>query len=68
MSENYVEIRTFKRMYDGKIALDGVIWSTNFEKAIEIKNDETGNKVHSIKIGDMHYYPIAFQPQRKKTN
>jgi hypothetical protein len=37
------------------------------EKAIEIKNELTGNKVHSINLDGVYYYPSAiFNPKKHK--
>lgn len=56
---------TFKRLEDGRIIVDGLIWGINPEKAIEIKNELTGNKVHSIKMDDVYYYPYAIYNAKK---
>jgi hypothetical protein len=63
---DYIEVKTFKRLSDDKVSCEGLIWSTDWEKAMPFKNDETGRLVHSIKIGETYYYPIAFDNRKKK--
>jgi|LauGreDrversion4_2_1035121.scaffolds.fasta_scaffold186640_4 hypothetical protein len=58
---------TMKRLEDGRIILDNLVWSMDPEKAIEIKNELTGNKVHSINLDGVYYYPSAiFNPKKHK--
>ena len=54
-----MELKTFKRLSNGTILLEGVIWGTDPEKAIQIVNNDTGFKAHSIAIEDNYYYPYA---------
>ena len=58
---------TMKKLEDGRIILDNLVWSMDPEKAIEIKNELTGNKVHSINLDGVYYYPSAiFNPKKHK--
>jgi hypothetical protein len=58
---------TMKKLEDGRIILDNLVWSMDPEKAIEIKNELTGNKVHSISLDGVYYYPSAiFNPKKHK--
>jgi hypothetical protein len=58
---------TMKKLEDGRIILDNLVWSMDSEKAIEIKNELTGNKVHSINLDGVYYYPSAiFNPKKHK--
>ena len=58
---------TMKKLPDGRIVLDNLVWSMDPEKAIEIKNELTGNKVHSINLDGVYYYPSAiFNPKKHK--
>ena len=63
-----MEQNTMRRVDDNTVVLDGLIWSTNTEKMINIKNTDTGYKVFSIKIEDTHYYPIGIDRTNKNTN
>ena len=54
-----MELKKFKRLSNGNILLEGVIWGKDPEKAIEIRSTETGFKAHSIKLEDTWYYPYA---------
>ena len=37
-----------KRMADGKVVLEGVIYDTSITKRINVTNQNTGNKISSI--------------------
>ena len=41
-----MELNPLKRLSETKVAYDGIIWTTNSEKATEIMNNETGGKLH----------------------
>jgi hypothetical protein len=60
------ELKTFKFLSEETIALDGLIWSTDVNKRIEIEDTRTGNKIESIKLEDRYYYPIAIDNRKKK--
>jgi hypothetical protein len=59
------EQKTFKRMTDGKIVLEDVIYDTSVNKKSIILNPQTGNRIDSIRIGETTYYPVG---QVKKKN
>ena len=62
-----MELGTFKRLDDGKIILDGLVWSIDPEKAIEVRNEQTGYKAHSIRLDEIYYYPCAiYVPKTSK--
>lgn len=54
-----MELKSFKRLSNGTILLEGVIWGTDPEKRIEVRDTETGYKAHSIKLENNWYYPYA---------
>ena len=60
-----IEQNTFRKVDDSTIVLDGLIWSSNADKAIKIKNNDSGMFVHSIKLEQTHYYPIAIDKHNK---
>jgi hypothetical protein len=60
------EQKTFKRMTDGKIVLEDVIYDSSFGKRSMITNPNTGNRIDSIKIGETSYYPVC-QVKKKNT-
>jgi len=58
-------MNTMKRLSDDRIALDGLVWCNSPEKAIEIRSELTGNKVHSIKLDGVYYYPqVIYNPKK----
>jgi hypothetical protein len=59
------EQKTFKRMTDGKIVLEDVIYDTSVSKKSIILNPKTNNRIDSIRIGETIYYPVG---QVKKKN
>jgi len=61
-----MELKSFKKLDSGRVLLDGLVWDTNVEKAIDVKNNETGGKVHSIKLEGQYYYPCAIDTRKTK--
>ena len=61
-----MELKTLKRLSETKVAYDGIIWTTDSEKATEITNNETGCKLHSIKVYGTYYYPYSIDNRKKK--
>lgn len=62
-----MELGTFKRLEEGKIALDGLVWCNDPEKAVEFINEKTGLKAHSVKFEDVYYYPCGvYIPKKSK--
>jgi len=66
MEQEVVELKTFKRISESKIALDGLIWTTDAERGIPLKNEETGHIVHSVKVDGVYYFPMAFDNRKQK--
>jgi hypothetical protein len=60
------QMNEFRRLDDGRIVLDGLVWSQHAEKAIEIKNEDNGFKVLNIKLDGISYYPIGYDKRKKK--
>jgi hypothetical protein len=61
-----IEQNTFRRVDENVIVLDGLIWNNNPDKAINIKNNDNGFMVHSIKLEDVYYYPTGIDKNNKK--
>lgn len=53
------EMKTFKRVSESKIIVDGIIWETNQDKMIKVRSKETGFVQHSIKLDGIYYYPVG---------
>lgn len=66
MEQEVVELKTFKRLSDDKVALDGLIWTTDPEKANTFKNEETGHIVHSIVVDGVPYFPMSIDNRKRK--
>lgn len=49
----------FKRLLNGNVILDGILWGPSAEKAVKIKDKETGNRLLNIKVDGDYFYPIA---------
>lgn len=60
------QMNEFRKLDDGRIVLDGLVWGTNPDKAIEIKDEDNGFKVHSIRLDGQYYYPVGFDKRKKK--
>jgi len=61
-----MELKSLKRLSDTKVAYDGIIWVNDPEKAVEIKNEETGGKLLSIKVYGNYYYPYSIDTRKVK--
>ena len=61
-----MELKSFTKLDNGKLVLDGLVWDTNAEKAIEVVNNETKGKVHSLNVDGVYYYPCAIDTRKKK--
>lgn len=59
---------TMKRLDENRIAADGLIWDNRADKAVKIKNLDSGNMVHSIRLEDVSYYPIGMDKNNRKKN
>jgi hypothetical protein len=60
------QMNEFRRLDDGRIVLDGLVWSNNPDKAIEIKDEDNGFKIHSIKLDEQYYYPVGYDKRKNK--
>ena len=61
-----MELKSLKRLSETRVAYDGIIWINDPEKAAEIKNEETGGKLLSIKVYGNYYYPYAIDNRKTK--
>lgn len=61
-----MEQNAFKRLENGNIILNGLIWGDDPGKAIDIKNELTGNRVYSIKFEEIDYYPYSIYVAKTK--
>ena len=59
---------TMKRLDENRIAADGLIWDNRADKSIKIKNLDSGNIVHSIKLENISYYPTSIDKTNKNKN
>jgi len=60
-------MNNLKRIDDETILVDGIYYSTNSLKKIEIKN-EMGHTVESVKLNGIRYYPYKEDKTSSKTN
>jgi hypothetical protein len=60
------QMNEFRRLEDGRIVLDGLVWSNNPDKAIEVKDEDNGFKIHSIKLDEQYFYPVGYDKRKKK--
>ena len=60
------QMNEFRRLDDGRIVLDGLVWSTNADKAIEVIDADNGFKVLNIKLDEVSYYPVGYDKRKKK--
>ena len=57
--------KTIKRMADGKVVLENVIYDTSISKRINVTNPNTGYKINSITIDQVSYYPVGIVKEKK---
>lgn len=57
--------KTIKRMEDGRIIIEGIIYDSSVNKRITVTNPETGGKIASIQMGETLYYPIGIIKEKK---
>lgn len=57
--------KTIKRMADGKVVLENVIYDTSISKRISVTNPNTGYKINSICIDEVSYYPVGIVKEKK---
>jgi hypothetical protein len=63
-----MEQNTMRRIDENQIALDGIVWDNRPDKSIKVKNLESGDMVHSVRLGETYYYPTAFDKVNKNKN
>ena len=61
-----MELKTLKRLSETKVAYDGIIWINDPEKAVEIRDNDTGHQLLSIKVYGNYYYPYAIDNRKNK--
>jgi hypothetical protein len=60
------QMNEFRRLEDGRIVLDGLVWSQHAEKAIEVKDEDNGFKVFNINLDGVSYYPVGYDKRKNK--
>ena len=60
------QMNEFRRLEDGRIVLDGLVWSQHAEKAIDVTDEDNGFKVFNINLDGVSYYPVAYDKRKKK--
>ena len=60
-------MKNLKRIDDETILIDGVYYSTNSLKKLEIKS-ETGHTLESVKLNGIRYYPYKEDKNHTKEN
>jgi hypothetical protein len=60
------QMNEFRKLDDGRIVLDGLVWSNNADKAIEVTDPDNGFKVLNIKLDGVAYYPVGYDKRKKK--
>ena len=60
------QMNEFRKLEDGRIVLDGLVWSQHAEKAIEVTDLDNGFKVLNIKLDGVAYYPVGYDKRKKK--
>lgn len=66
MAKAVTQMNEFRTLEDGRIVLDGLVWSSNPDKAIELTDPDNGFKVFNIKLDGVSYYPVAYDKRKKK--
>ena len=59
------QMNEFRRLEDGRIVLDGLVWSQYAEKAIEVTDPDNGFKVFNINLDGVSYYPVGYDKRKK---
>ena len=60
------QMNEFRTLEDGRIVLDGLVWSQYAEKAIEVIDEDNGFKVFNINLDGVSYYPVGYDKRKKK--
>lgn len=56
----------FKKLLNGNILLDGILWGRSPERAIRVRRNDEGTMLLNIKYEDEFYYPIAIDKSANK--
>ena len=60
------QMNEFRTLEDGRIVLDGLVWSQHAEKSIEVTDPDNGFKVLNIKLNGVAYYPVGYDKRKNK--
>lgn len=60
MAKKQKEMKTMRRLSETRVLVDNIVWDRNSAKAVDMRNEETGHIMQSIKIEGMYYYPIGY--------
>jgi len=60
MAKMQKEYKTFKRLSESKVLVENIVWDLNPSKAIEMRNEETGHIMQSIRVEGLFYYPTGY--------
>jgi hypothetical protein len=60
------QMNEFRKLDNDRIVLDGLVWDKNPDKAIEVKDEDNGFKVYSIRLDGQYYYPVGYDKRKKK--
>ena len=60
MAKKQQEMKTFKRLSESKVLVEGIVWDLNPSKAVEMRNEETGDTMLSIRVEGLFYYPTGY--------
>ena len=58
----------FKKLLNGNILLDGILWGKNSDRAIRVRRNDEGTILLNIKYEDEFYYPIAIDKSANKSD
>jgi len=58
-------MKKIKRMANGKVVLENIIYDTSTSKRINVTNSNTGYKINSISIDNILYYPVGVIKEKK---
>jgi len=60
-----IKMKKIKRMANGKVVLENIIYDTSTSKRINVTNSNTGYKINSISIDNILYYPVGVIKEKK---
>lgn len=53
-------MNTFKRINETSVVVDGLVWTTNPEKAQRFYNTQSESWALNIKVDEQTYYPASY--------